>query len=76
MRRALTCAADTIFFGQSTTFWTVQAGLNIINRINLKAGFSGFYSASADTNIVGDKCACENGLYRQRNHQSKEILFR
>ena len=45
--------ADTIFFGQSTTFWTVQAGLNIINRASLQAGVTGFYSASADTSIFG-----------------------
>lgn len=46
-------AADTIFFNESTTFWTVSAGLNILNRASVKAGVNAFYSASADTNIYG-----------------------
>jgi hypothetical protein len=45
--------SDTFFFNQSTTFWTVQAGLDIINRASIKAGVSAFYSTSADTNVVG-----------------------
>jgi hypothetical protein len=46
-------AADTIFFGESTTFWTVQAGLSVINRAAIQAGVSGFYSTSADTSVFG-----------------------
>jgi hypothetical protein len=45
--------ADTLFISQSDTFWGVQAGLNILNRGGVTAGLSGFYTASADTNIVG-----------------------
>jgi hypothetical protein len=46
-------AADTIFFGQSNTYWGAQVGVNLINRAAIQAGVSGFYSASADTSIVG-----------------------
>ena len=46
-------AADTIFFNQSTTFWTLNAGLNVLNRSSIQAGIAGFYSASGDTNIYG-----------------------
>jgi hypothetical protein len=46
-------AADTIFLGQSTTFWGVQGGLNVITRAGLTVGLSGFYDASGDTQIAG-----------------------
>lgn len=46
-------AADTYYFDQATTFWGVQAGLNIIDRGGVTAGVSAFYTASADTEIVG-----------------------
>jgi hypothetical protein len=46
-------AADTLFIDQSNTFWGVQAGVDLINRASIKAGVSGFYSASGDTNVVG-----------------------
>jgi hypothetical protein len=46
-------AADTLFFNQSTSFWTAQAGLNIISRDNIQVGVTGFYSTSADTSVYG-----------------------
>jgi hypothetical protein len=45
--------ADTLFLGQSNTFWGPQLGVNVISHNGLKAGISGFYYASADTNVVG-----------------------
>jgi hypothetical protein len=45
--------ADTLFIGQSTTFWGTQFGVNILSHGGIKAGVNGFYSASADANIVG-----------------------
>jgi hypothetical protein len=46
-------AADTLVFTPSTDFWGVQGGLNLIDRGGVKAGISGFYTASADTSTVG-----------------------
>jgi hypothetical protein len=46
-------AADTLVIGQSTTFWGAQAGLNILSRSGITAGLNAFYTASADTNVVG-----------------------
>jgi hypothetical protein len=46
-------AADTIFLGQSTTFWGVQGGLNIFTHAGLTAGLTGFFSASGDTQVAG-----------------------
>ena len=44
---------DTLFIGQSNTFWGTQGGVNIVGGASFKAGVSAFYMASADTKIVG-----------------------
>lgn len=56
-------AADTLFFGQSNTFLGVQGGVNILSHGGATAGVSGFYTASADTKIIGGQAFVKIPFY-------------
>jgi hypothetical protein len=45
--------ADTFNFGQSNTYWGLQAGVNLLNVGSATLGARAFYQASADTNTIG-----------------------
>jgi hypothetical protein len=55
--------ADTLFIDQSNTFWGVQTGLTILSRSGISAGINGFYSSSADTNIIGGSVSLKIPFY-------------
>jgi hypothetical protein len=49
----LVSATDTLNFAQGQTWWGVQTGLSILDRVGVKAGIGAYYRTSSDTSVLG-----------------------